>query len=852
MKRLIPMVLLAATVAGCKSPQMKSTPFYSGSERVYTGKPEDRVNLWPIGYYREPALSVLWPLFSLTDDHLAVRPVYSQYRQGGKDSDYDEFNLLWPICQFDTRSDEHRIFPLYWGDRHVDLFPLVWWRFDKSFTLFPLAWWKKDRYFNVFPLWWSDRSHKLFIPFYYQDENSLTVLPFYGKTSHLDNFTEWYGPYGRHRDEKSPELNYDWCFPFYYRDATSFETPLFGWDRNDRSSWALPLYYKDHNDFVSLPWISGTNSSGDEEWIAPLLLSGGASGTDKSMFFSPVWYSRRDGKTNSSSWAVPPLLSWGWDDKDGSCDEYLLGLAGRGTDAEGRARYWTFPFFYRDDRTFLSTFWCAGRDEQATADYWAVPPLLSWGSHGDAGWSQRYLLGLAGVEREKDGGYADWVAPLYYRSRDSFFSIPYCSFDDVCVIPPLLTVIDDDLNLGNPLFGWCDSYNWAFPLWYKDDKTFASLPYFSTTENLGNTTNTTTVIPPLLSWFERTGDGYGESRLLFGLGGWNSVAGRGVSKSWMFPLWYEDDEMFASLPYVKTEDTTIIPPLLSWFERTRSGRSKSRLLLGLLGWDSQPDKAVCKSWMFPLYYSESGLDGAFISLLFAHAADFTCVTPLFGVTHGQDKKGAWLWPIYGWTNDTDMEAAEAQLNAPTLDSKIGVEKHEAVFSKGRTNRWYEVTGETRAHDSSWRLSGLSTSDHWINWSASADGRTVSGHETSDFGNFFAYKSDYNRTVKFDYTTKKKISDEENGESGLLCNFLWHSKHEAREGHAYDKRSILWRFWHYERLNGDVTVDSFPFFTYDSKTNGFSKTSLLWRLFRNEYDPKEGKRKVDVLFVPVWR
>ena len=140
MKRLTLACLSLALLGGCATSQMKSTPFYSGSERVYTGKPEDRVNLWPIGYYREPALSVLWPLFSLTDDHLAVRPIYSQYRQGGKDSDYDEFNFLWPFCQFDTKHDEHRIFPLYWGDKHVDLFPLVWWRFDKSFTFFPLAW----------------------------------------------------------------------------------------------------------------------------------------------------------------------------------------------------------------------------------------------------------------------------------------------------------------------------------------------------------------------------------------------------------------------------------------------------------------------------------------------------------------------------------------------------------------------------------------------------------------------------------------------------------------------------------------------------------------------------------------
>ena len=327
-------------------------------------------------------------------------------------------------------------------------------------------------------------------------------------------------------------------------------------------------------------------------------------------------------------------------------------------------------------------------------------------------------------------------------------------------------------------------------------------------------------------------------------------ADHGVCKSWMFPLWYEDEETFASLPYVMAKDTTIIPPLLSWFERNGSGRWKNRLLLGLFGWDSEPEKAVSKSWIFPLYYND---DNAFISLPFAHVKDsFTYVTPLFGVLHEERKKGAWFWPLYGWANDDRMEAAEAQIDADRLDQKIALEKHETVYPKGRTNRWYEVKGETRAHDSSWRLSGLSTSDRWISWSASDDGKTVTGKATSDFGNILAYKSDYNRTVKFDYATKKKLSDEENGESVLFCNLFWHSKHEASKGHEYDMKSILWRFWHYEKLNGDVTVDSFPFFTYDSKTNGYSKTSLCWRLFRNEYDPKTDQRSVDFLFIPVWR
>ena len=53
-------------LAGCKTEQMKSTPFYEGHDVAYTGAPEDRVNLWPLAYWREPVGSVLWPMFSFS------------------------------------------------------------------------------------------------------------------------------------------------------------------------------------------------------------------------------------------------------------------------------------------------------------------------------------------------------------------------------------------------------------------------------------------------------------------------------------------------------------------------------------------------------------------------------------------------------------------------------------------------------------------------------------------------------------------------------------------------------------------------------------------------------------------
>ena len=67
-------------------------------------------------------------------------------------------------------------------------------------------------------------------------------------------------------------------------------------------------------------------------------------------------------------------------------------------------------------------------------------------------------------------------------------------------------------------------------------------------------------------------------------------------------------------------------------------------------------------------------------------------------------------------------------------------------------------------------------------------------------------------------------------------------------------SGCWIQWHAHELTVTATGSSEfgNFFAYGSKTNGYSKTSLLCRLFRNEYDPKTDKRPVDFLFIPVWR
>lgn len=397
MKRLTLACLSLALFGGCATSQMKSTPFYSGSERVYTGKPEDRVNLWPIGYYREPALSVLWPLFSLTDDHLAVRPIYSQYRQGGKDSGYDEFNFLWPFCQFDTRHDEHRIFPLYWGEDHFDLFPVFFWttnwcvigpyathKTKDRGTLFPLSWWDldKQRFWYLAGLggYWRCNDYRVnhwALPFYLRNRSGFYSLPF----SRLDRegLTEdlYLCGLGGH-EFASDGYRCSWAFPFYYHDKDSCYTLLYG--NTATSDWLMPFYFRNETDFHTLVWsVRANEKTGEKGFFSLPLLS------------AAFWNTN----TCARSWYA------------------LLGLAGSKTNTSGtHHEHWAFPLYHWDEgRSFTSLAygWNGGGNER-TNTWWAA--------------------GLVGTRSGAVEG--EWAFPFYSRRKNVVFDEHMALLDAPC------------------------------------------------------------------------------------------------------------------------------------------------------------------------------------------------------------------------------------------------------------------------------------------------------------------------------------------------------------------------------------------------------------------------------------
>jgi len=460
MQMLKPMVLGAlAMCAGCATKEMKSTPFYTGNQVTYTGRVENRVNLWPAAYYREPVGSVAWPLLSFSNDHFALRPIYSQYKQDGMSGKYDEFNVLWPIAQFDTKHDDYRIFPFCWGSDYFVIFPEFWWNrntvallpfmaeHDLSFwTLFPLAWYDKDNYFVLFPeFWWTkeqvallpfwarrDGTSATFFPFYWwRDEekmkiNSLLPLWWYsdevahrkdGKDRHHRTFSSLAGLTGvRYRDD---EYQDSWFFPLYYHGRDELVTPLYG--KAHDTEWLLPFYIRDQHSFASL------------------------------------FYTEERGENGKTTWCVPPLLSGGSYSEDVAKTKVFLGLGGYERTKDGSSKSWTFPLFYKDDNLFLTALFGTTK----TAD-WVVPLY-----YRDRDTFLTMLFGKTAT--------ADWLLPLYYRNEDVFVTTLFGKTKNADWLIPFY--YHDQDGFVTPLGGGTKDSHWILPLYAKKGGDFISLPY---------------------------------------------------------------------------------------------------------------------------------------------------------------------------------------------------------------------------------------------------------------------------------------------------------------------------------------------------------------------------------------
>ncbi len=893
-------LLLIVLATGCATPEMKGTPFYTGEYARRVGPAEERVNAWPLFYYRNPALSVLWPIFEHTDTHLAVRPIYSVY---GTDRSNQQYNVLWPLAQFDRQTKDYRIFPVFWGG-----------------GLRPT-----EDYRAVFPLYWH-RGHPL------ADEvGGLDALfPFWSLSRYGTNSSSFYCPWPlvrvMHEGQKS-----GWhVFPVagsygdgnkYFRFQAAFLADQWGNERQDRhGSLVLPLYFferqQDAWSFYSLPWSGG--QAGDTRWqfILPLL-GYHRTNTTGSLTLSPLWLQSQAANPAEGGWAaLLPLLYYGHG-AEGSTTLSPLWLAHSAADPQQKSWQALLPVFFHSSSTnadlLLTPLWSQGASSNATwqcllplyyarqegADkFWATPlggmrtadgqqswmiyPLLSWGTpRADGGefWALAPLI------------HADWNAsnavshafPFYYHNSATrtFLSPAWARWTgEGCtnsVVPPLLSWLSTDagssdlfvaLGLGKFCWGPQSGSQWLLPVFFHDRKqqTFLS-PVFA---QWGGDSSRKTVIPPLLSWMD-TQPERSDFHLGLCLGNFSSGARPGAQ--WLIPFFYHDraDQTFLSPLWARWPASgggtnTCLPFTLSWMTEAEK-RNDFWLLFGLgkFSWGEQPGA----SHLLPFYYHDPQTR-AFYSLIYGRKPDdFTYfATPLVGQREGQ-QAGSWCFPLYSHKRDTRTDEVDDWYLWANHWERNGVSRS-VMFPLFGYHNFGPRDGAPKAHQR-WAHFGKDFFCLPICWYKNETFVRPSQEEIRQ-----TYAARKNKTPPpqlplvrenkyshgcfplWSYSSMEQEGAHRANVDGSLLLWLYDytravqpPAQAAAGANDYTRARVLWRLWHYERLNGEVSVDVFPGFTFDRKNDGFKKFSWLWRFFRYERD-KDGGKKLDLLFIPLLR
>jgi hypothetical protein len=352
--------------SGCQTEEMKGTPFYSGDSGKRPGAVEQRVNVWPLFYYCDPAWSVLWPVLESTDDHTAVRPLFSVY---GLDRTNREYNVLWPLAQFDREARENRVFPVFWGDHYFDVFPVYWHSGH--------PWGDEGGSDSLFPLWILERS----------------------PTNAFDLWSPW--PLVRVWHNREAAESGSMVLPLYWhgRDARgSMFASLFWVNRSDRDGgwWHLvtPVYYQSSNATASVLatpfWAQGRSETNDWRAIIPFCYWDRQQHT----LVSPLWaYWRADAETER--WLAPCLLSWGTRGPDAS-DLWLVGGLAKASWGPKPNMHYAFPIYYRDATNQI-----------------LLSPLFGWNREAGYWYPFTPIFGMR--TGPQSGG---WFFPLYNRERD--------------------------------------------------------------------------------------------------------------------------------------------------------------------------------------------------------------------------------------------------------------------------------------------------------------------------------------------------------------------------------------------------------------------------------------------------
>lgn len=955
LSRLLFLLTLLLFFVGCTSVHMKGTPFLSGEHEKRLGPAEDRINLWPLVYYRDPALSVLWPVFELSDEHFAARPVFSVY---GTNASTREYNIVWPWAQIRPGRDSWA-FPAFWGRDYAVVFPLYWhygnpfserggtdaliplWALDKGNTGFDLhllppvfhlkqrtygTGWRfwplvghysspHDTYdFFCWPLgyrsaykkertlahgfipaysWYSDPGEKLLlsIPFSFRslsDGTGWNFVPplYYSRTTEHKSavFTPVYMG-GRSKDKAD-----SWqCIPpllTYHSSGKSHSrwfTPVGAtWKSPDRSTWAVfPLLTggsSDHNS--SSTWILGpiahrsstTNSSNHHLFPAYAFSSRG----DAWDFYSIPWSSGNNGE--GSSWQLIPPAFFRRQTPKSSILLTPLFSSGKNSTAQGSEESWhaVVPLYFSSSnpngRTFATL--AGGCRSDANGNKWIIYPLLSGGS-SDTNSSDLWIAAPLFHARRDKTGNSHHLLPLYYwDGRNDIFASPLAAQWQgsngarYTLIPPLLSALrqgTDESSLwtagGLARCSWGQNAgpSYIVPLFFSDPKdgTFVS-PLVARLRTSADAT--TWIAPPLLSWMTSSR----KRNDLWMLGPFAHASwGENPGPSHVFPLYYRepDKDVFISPLYAswKENGRTVhaIPPLLADYETDGNVRSVNAFL-GLFNQTWHASSAGSSGQFIPLYIYDGkkqfytpvvgwNLEGN------SHFTYF--LTPLVGTRTG-DKSGFWVFPLISHSRNNANDSYDGSFLLYTghywKDARDSGSALIPFYYYNKTRPAKDRTGRT--------VPGLpERTDFWCLpycWYSTSTADTGDRQTTTNRPSVQLSNSSNGCFPLWSYSSTWKTdgSMEKTDSSFLLL--LYDYKHTSRSVQLESKKEdyvrsrVLWRLWHYERSDDDVTLDIFPTITYDRRNDGFRKFSFLWRFVRYENGPDGAK--FDFLFIPFYR
>jgi hypothetical protein len=554
-----------------------------------------------------------------------------------------------------------------------------------------------------------------------------------------------------------------------------------------------------------------------------------------------------------------------------------------------------FPLLYQSTEphrsTLITPLYSQG---QVDAERWNLLFPLWYSSHESTNRFKLYSSLAYFWSDQRAAEHGSLVFPLYWhqnrKGSSQFNSLLWMNHSEPngdCwrLLPPLFYQESerDRSMLITPLWaqGKSPTNDWGaiIPFCYWDNQQHTLLsPLWA---HWRNADTETWLAPWTLSWRTRNTE-RSDLNLLGGVAraSWGAKPGA----DYVFPLYYNDSQSGRLLSPVWLQwrdgetETAIAPWLLSW--KTHTPERTDLWLAGGFAhtsWGTEPGA----DYVIPFFYHDSQ---SLLTPLFGwnHEADFSYyATPLAGVRTGEHS-GSWLFPLYNHVRE--------QKTGDVKDNYLLLGGHQETKDLSRS--WfiplfyYQHRFQPESFSASPDRYRTYGKNFWclpICWyrdqfhlrperrpiKSAKDIGLTSDYErdnppppTTTRTNALLVRDETRAHGVFPLWSSKSHATPAEGRSNQdrsLLLWLYDYKHEhgplpgrrASAEHDYTRARVLWRLWHYENLNGDVSVDVFPSFTYDRKQDGFKKVSFLWRCFRYERSAA-GETKLDALFVPLHR